>query len=623
MLILGMLRILAAAAIVTSPSPSPSSAPEIAHVITSDRTETTLRNSTRTTFVITADEIARHGYRSVSDALANVPGVEINRYGPIGSNSSYGIRGSSSAQVLVLIDGVPATGGFANSVALSTISTVGISRIEVVEGGGSTLYGTGAIGGIINVITDAQKAPTTASMEFGSFGDRAVSASGKGFSFERVVANNSFALPNGITRNNDDFEATTARFGFDQNLGKIGVSLRTSIEGDHIGAPGPLDFASPTSREDDVNADATLAFTLKRAQSTPTLQLGGSRQQLLFGCASTDPNCFLTTQALSTESRASFGLRNVVSGANERIIYGVDFSRGIVRADSGGGTPSSLQVNALAQSAAYVQENWETRAGEVYAGMRAERDGSLGGEFSPSFGWRTSLGGDLTLKANAATAFRAPNASELYFPGYGSVAQGFGQLQPERAQVGDLAITDSRLLGGVTFGWFTNRTNHLIEAAQVATDPATGFPIYAPLNVDHAFMQGFTFDAATKTHHGLSATFRLTDLYRAANLDAGTRLPNDPVMSADLGFLYTAGRSGALDEAGASIHGESARYWTTPEPAFEQSFGFNTIDAYARFRLTNHLLLTLRGRNLGNSRYAETSGYPMPPASFAVQLTTK
>src|SRR6185312_11301354 len=116
-----------------------------------------------------------------------------------------------------------------------------------------------------------------------------------------------------------------------------------------------------------------------------------------------------------------------------RLIYGVDLSRGNVREDSGGGFPGAIGVDPLAQSAAYAQENWATHSGGLYAGLRAERDGSLGGEFSPSFGWRTSVGSDLVLKANVATAFRAPNASELYFPGYGSVAQGLGQLQPERA----------------------------------------------------------------------------------------------------------------------------------------------------------------------------------------------
>lgn len=609
MVIVGMLRLLAAAVVVSSPSPTPSPVSEIAHVVTSDRSDTTLRNTTRTTFIVSADDIARHGYRTVGDALRSVPGVQINSYGAIGAAASYGIRGSSSAQVLVLMNGVPAVGSLGDSVPLGTMATVGIRRIEIVEGGGSTLYGTGAIGGIINVITDAQKGQSTATLRVGSFGDRSFDVSGKGFSLERIVAQNAYDLPNGTTHQNADYEETAARFGLDRTYGPLTIALRTSLESDHLGAPGPVDFTSLTSREDDVNQDASLAFTWRRAQSTQTVQLGGSRQQILFGCdqSGVDPNCF-AGPALSTAVRTTIGLRNVVSGARERLIYGIDLSRGVVRADDG--TPGDpIAVNAVAQSAAYAQQNWETGSGQFYAGLRAERDGALGGEFSPSVGWRTSLGRDFDLKVNLAHAFRAPNTSELYFPNFGNPS-----LKAERATVGDLSLSDRALLGGVSLGWFTNRTNELIVIDQTT---------FLPYNAHHALLQGFTLDAKTRTAHGWSATLGLTDLYRASDLDGNSRLPHDPVMTADLGILFANAKPGFFDEAGATFHGESTRLFVTPEPAFEQAFGYNTIGAYARFRIAARTLLTLRGNNLGNARYAEIPGFPMPPSSFALELSTK
>src|SRR6185437_9266697 len=134
--------------------PSPSPLPDIAHVYTTDRSDETIKNATRTTYVVTRDQIARYGYRTVGEALQNVPGVTALPYGPLGSSVNYGIRGSNTAQVLVLVDGLPAPGSLDNSVELGNLPTTGVDRIEVVEGGGSTLYGTGAIGGIINIITD-------------------------------------------------------------------------------------------------------------------------------------------------------------------------------------------------------------------------------------------------------------------------------------------------------------------------------------------------------------------------------------------------------------------------------------------------------------------------------------
>jgi vitamin B12 transporter len=611
------LRVLAAATVAfsPSPSPSPSALPQIAHVVTSDRTDETLRNSVRTTYVVSAADIARNGYRTVADALTNVPGVEIAAYGPIGTQVDYGIRGTSSAQVLVLIDGQPAPGGLADSVELGTLSTAGIARIEVVEGGGSTLYGTGAIGGIINVITDGAT-PVTATLRYGTFNDTELHAQGAGFTFDRVVATEGYSLPpssaNGIpnpTTRNSPYQGTTARYGFDHALGALDVSLRTSLESDNVGVDGPFPDFSATSYEDDVNEDGVLTLSLHRAQSNASVAFDAARQQIVFDCnIAIDANCFQNTASLDTEVRSGLSLRDVINGSSERTIYGVDLSRGFVRGDDGDG---DISTNALVQSAAYVQQTWIGTHDEFYAGLRGERDGTLGGEFSPSIGARFNLSSALTLRANAATAFRAPNASELYFPFYGNP-----DLVPERAKVGDLTLADDRVLGGVALGWFDNYTRELIVA-----DPANN---YLPENVDHAHIEGLTFDARTQPLHGISATLNATDLYLAQDLDAQTRLPDDPVFSVNLGLVYRDGSRGWLSEAGISERAVGARGAVDPtQPLFYQPVAYSDLTAYASFRLAPKMLLTLRGYNLGNERYAEVSGYPMPGRTFAVELTAK
>ena len=135
------------------PSPTPTVVPEIAHVVTSDRGIESAQRTARTTYVVTAAQIAQDGNRTVADALESVPGVDVVRYGAFGATTSVGIRGSSSQQVLVLVDGLPAAGGQIDDVDLEQVPVSGIDRIEIVEGGGSTLYGSGSIGGVINIIT--------------------------------------------------------------------------------------------------------------------------------------------------------------------------------------------------------------------------------------------------------------------------------------------------------------------------------------------------------------------------------------------------------------------------------------------------------------------------------------
>jgi len=632
------LRVLAAATVALSPSPSPSPLPQIAHVVTSDRTDETLRNSVRTTYIVTAADIALNGYRTVADALENIPGVEIADYGTIGAQANYGIRGSDSTEVLVLVDGEPAPGGLADSVQLATYSTAGIARIEVVEGGGSTLYGAGSIGGIINIITTTQHTPPSVMLRYGTFDDNELQLQGEGLSFDHIFANNSYALPvdpnSGFptTRSNSDYLANTLGYGLSHAVGAVNVSLHASVAADELGADGIFPDYSPTSREHDVNDDGVLTFSLRRAQSAPTLSLSGTTQKVTFACDdSTDPNCFQIAPSLDTENRTGLSLRNVVTGTNERLIYGVDLSRGFVTVDDGYGDPVTTAI--LAQTAAYVQQTWIGARDEFYAGLRAERDGSLGGEDSPSVGARVDLTGALTLKVNAATAFRAPNATELYYPGYGSVVQGFGLLQPERAQVGDVTLADDRVLGGVALTWFDNDTRQLIVPVCLAyCNPATAppgtFPVYAPQNVDHAHISGLTFDAKTLPVHGIFATAGATDLYLAQNLDQQLRLPDYPTLSypvfnVNVGLQYTGEPRDFLSAAGISERAVGAGGAVDPtQPLFYQPAAYSDLTAYASLRVTPRALLTLRGYNLGNERYAQISGYPMPGRTFTVEVST-
>ncbi len=440
---------------------------------------------------------------------------------------------------------------------------------------------------------------------YGTFNDTQLRAQGKGFSLERVVAANNYRV-------DDDYAETTARLGFDRKLGIVGVAFRGTLESDHIGAPGPYGFESTTSREADTNNIGSLTFSLPGAHSAPTLQIGASRQSIAFGCDASgiDPNCFYTTQAVSSETRSDLAFRNSVSGASSRLIYGVDLSRGTVRSDAGDGTPSGISYNAMAQTAAYAQGNWALRAGDLYAGMRGERDGSLGGEISPSFGFRTELGNGTSLRLNAASAFRAPNASELYFPGYGNP-----NLASERAAVGDASLRFDDVLGGTAITWFTNYTHDLIIA-----NPQDNF---APENVAQARMQGFTIETRTRPMHGITVAFNITDLYRAQDVFLATRLPNDPVLSVNTLVAFHGRERGLFADGGISIRTAGQRQpFDAALPPFAQSAGYTTSDAFVRLRVMPRALLALHAYNVGNERYAEVSGYPMPGRTFTIELTT-
>lgn len=122
------------------------------HVTVSSRAGDGLATSSRSVAVITRDEIARRPARTVPDLLATMLGVEITRRSP--AQADIAMRGSSSSQVLVLVDGVRATDQLSSHFTLDLdVPLDAIERVEILRGAGSTLYGPDAAGGVVNIVT--------------------------------------------------------------------------------------------------------------------------------------------------------------------------------------------------------------------------------------------------------------------------------------------------------------------------------------------------------------------------------------------------------------------------------------------------------------------------------------
>lgn len=597
-----------------APSASPSPIPEIGHVVTSDRSDETLQNAVRTTYIVTRNDITRRGFRTVADAIADLPGVNVFRYGGTGSLASIGLRGSTSAQVLVLFDGVPAAGAQTGTLDLNSIPTIGIDRIEVVEGGGSTLYGAGSVGGIINLITHPLSGGATVDARDGSFGNRSLRLQARNFALERSVATNNFSFPGGI-REGADSQLSAARFVFEGGGGRWQAAVSGGIVDHHLGDPGsvPLGFTTP-SRENSVSRNLHASLSHHGSHAETTLELGAGSQQFLFSCNNVaDPNCFTPTQALTSDTRLEASLRNTVRFAQHKLVYGIDLARGVARLDDGASgtplsTPPDITTNAYAQAAIYAEESWLSQHDDrAYLGARAERDGGQGGIIAPSAGVLRRLSPALTLRANYATAFRAPSVEDLYFPG------GFGNpnLQPERMRVADLRLSDSAIGGGAALSWFSaHTTNKIVPDAN-----------FVPQNIGHARIEGITAELRTSQNHRLYSRLNITNLYRAVDTATNLRLSAaGPVfsLSEEVGFI--GAQNAPVESWGLIASSRGAQHYSfSPTPAA----GYTRVDGFIRFRLTPGALLTLRLYDLGNNHIRDVPGYPQPGRSFVIELATR
>jgi vitamin B12 transporter len=601
---------LAQAAPQPQPQPSASPAPleEIGRVSTSDRHDEPAVATSKTTYVVTKADIVRRGFTTVAAALEDVPGIALTRTGPVGSSASIAIRGTGSNQTLVLLDGRPIAGAQIGNLDLGALPTAGVERIEVVEGGGATLYGTGAIGGVINIITSARnRRDTIATLSAGTFGERALVVDAPGFAFERRVARDDFDYPAyggdpaGV-RSDVDLASTALRGRTATHLGTLGLALDAGIVARHLGVPGPTSFTTPNARQDDIDADARASLSHATAHAVATLDLAGTRQAIVYR----DPVAAESFTGapfadLSIESRVQASLRNVVQNDDGALVYGVDLARGTDRIDAGDGNPPT---HGFAQTALYAQDQFRfSNALHAYAGLRAERDGAQGGALAPSLGGTWSLGDGLTLRANAATAFRAPTAIDLYYPGFSNP-----DLHPERTKSFDVTLDDARVLGGASIGYFVTAGTDLIVATSSTVE-----------NVQKAAIGGLTFDVRTRPLHGVTARVNIMDLFRAQDLTASEqRLPRRPVLVSNVELAYAGAPRALLAAAGIVAHsvGLNADPFGSAQP-------FTRVDAYARLRVAPRALLSLRVYDLGGERYEESGGYPMPGRTFTLELSTR
>ncbi len=596
-----------------TPSPSPSAPAEIGHVTTSDRRFEPVDLTSRPTYVIDRAQLDAMGAQTVADALATLPGVSIYRYGAYGAQTDYGVLGATPEQTLVLLDGVPVAVGTTGSIDLGSFPLGSVSRIEVVESGASTLYGTSAVGGVINIIT-APARRTDVALTEGSYGDRDARLSlgdGRiGFSYERHVATNDYpypalnypamAFPAGV-RYNDWVDQSDARLNFNQALG-AGFSLRASagLDAIDLGVPGRLDFLSPNAVQRTQRDDASFELSHASAHSTLSLTLAGSHQDLVYA----DPD--YGGEGDTYDGRSQVSLKDVISSERSTFVAGIDLSRESAALSLGPfGPPPNFGASA-SQSAAYVQDQVTVAPGaEATFGLRGENDAPHGSVLAPTFGGLFHAG-VLRVAGNVGESFRVPTLDDLYYPGDSNP-----KLVPEKAQNEDVTISYPSLGGGVSLGWFGRSGSNFI----ILDDN------YIPQNVQRASLAGFVGTAASRPFNGFTADLSVSDVYRALDLVTQTRLPRNPVIQASLGLTHPFGAGRVAFGARARIVGSDEDYaFGAGPPTYD---AFTTVDAYLRYKLQRSAILTFRARNLGDERYAAVAGYPAPGRTFWLELSTR
>jgi vitamin B12 transporter len=595
--------------------------------------------------VITSEEIAARGAKTVADAIKTATGVVVSDDGPVGAQKTVSIRGSTSNQVLVLVDGVRVNSALSGSVDLAQIPAESIDRIEVMRGGGSALYGADAVGGVINIITKKKAEPLVVSIENGSFiptkrvegfganqveksagaeslvdsqklsfsaspkiGDLLVRASG---GVDRAANNYTFLDGNYQVRGrqNADYLGLDGSVGATLPLG-TGETLALDTTGTirTLGVPGTMSSPTLDARERDEKASGSLKYSSERFLSDAfTLQAGARAGYTGIDyrdgtTGADDANHKLYSAGLDVEQRAY--LSDPVS-----LLYGL--STAWDRASSSDlGSPTRGAFGAFIEPTLSA-ESLTFRPAIRYDYYSDFSPGGIGASLGVS--WRLSE--TETVKANLSRSFRVPTFEDLYWPASNGV-EGNPDLKPETGYGLDLGLEkDNGDLSWSTFAYVRYSKDVILwqEGSDGVWRPSNyGAALYP--GIEEELKMKFENDYWAKLNYDFLYSYLLDEGYTVAD---DKRLPMTPVhtLNATLGFS----RGGLSWSATGKFR--SLRYLKTANQGYLPS-DF-TLDAVVKRKLSERWSVYFAVDNLFGEQYQMVSGYPMPGTKFRTGLEAR
>lgn len=576
-------------------------------VVTATRTETPVAQVGSSVTVITAEEIAGSGSTTVADVLRDVPALDVVRTGSFGSATSVFIRGASSGHTLVLIDGIELSNpiGIGRSPDINHLTLDNVERIEVVRGPQSTLYGSDALGGVINVITKKGEGPPSASLtlEAGSHATfrEAVTAEGGMEAFNYSVSLSRYDTE-GISSAGEAFGNTEkdgyANTTFSGSFGlspSAGMDLRLLVryvdteteidDGGGVGGDNPdrVNFAQQFV----VGTKAKFGLPDDRWSQSVGLSVTDFHRDDIDPAASTS---YFDGQLLKGDWQGNLEINEA-----NKLTFGVEheIEKGVSTWQS---ESDARTTGVFVQNQMKLDEGlFATVGGRIDSHDRfgTHATGRTAVAYSPA-------GSGTRISATVGTGFRAPSLNQL------ALNQG---LRPEELVAFDVGLEqrlrDDDVVLGVTL--FRNDFENLIKWDGV------GFT-YA--NIGQAEAEGIELAASLKTDAGLSV--RMTYTYTDATED-GLPAIRRAKEKAGLYVGYRARRGGnvglSIVHVGETDDLDFSPIW--PLPPLDVKLGsYTLLGLTASCRVGEKFEVFGRVENLLDEDYAKAYGYGTPGRSF-------
>lgn len=502
---------------------------QIDNIIITAKSNSTIDNIAASVNVITSEDIQQSGASNLQDVLKNVAGFSFTANGSsIYGRKNIGLRGMDSGHILILIDGerTNATDGFIghSDYQSSYFDINNIERIEIIKGAGSVLYGSEAIGGVINVITKAGAKESYTQVSLSKTG--ALQRSG----------GNSNSISVGAGGRVNDFYGSF-------NFNRDGQDLVVNDDGINT------DFEDQRNR----NLNAALSYNITKDTSVDISIADGyetrdlakpyydiDRKRLSAGFNTVLNNWDLALKAYQAKADVGYfsnSLRSYTHEIEDRVLnaeaqnlitnnqfltIGLEQHRTDYTKNNVSVLSLDYKAKGTTQNSIYLQDKISFNDNTLTLGGRYDDNSQFGSGTSLSLGYVHSLGDGLALKTSLGTAYKAPNIKEAdsnYTLAHGSsVYQGNSSLDAETSQTAEIALTRRDDTSDWSVAVFQTKVKDMIVSYNTGTNyGGTGKPLYTYGNVDEAKVTGLEL----AYNLDLTDTIRLDTSFTKMHTDDG------------------------------------------------------------------------------------------------------
>ncbi|NBX03814.1 MAG: TonB-dependent receptor [Alphaproteobacteria bacterium] len=549
--------------------------------------------------VITSDDIARSGQSQVVDVLTTVPGLSITRNGGAGSASQIKLRGSTPGQVLVLIDGVRVndTSNVDNAFDFSSLSTDGIERIEVLRGPQSALYGSKAMGGVVNIITKKGSGPAhwTGLVEAGSYETHRenIGVSGSQNKFDYALSLSNFET-NGFPRkaanlirdDGSDSQNANARVGYQAT---DNLSFAVSGNYSHLDAEYDQFNANLQGLQDkEVLSGKTEARLLtfdKKLENIFSVQASNSKS------VATEIGGFTPIATLEGITRSAEYQGNLSLRARDILTLGVNTEKQIAHTSDFDGSSTTTLNKSIENNSLF---------GQYLLGIGEDTTLTLGGRHDDNdrFGTHNTYRvtgvhhfpqTETTLHASYGTAVNNPTLFQLFYAFGGNE-----NLKAEELKGFDFGVKQAFLnkKANIDITLFDNRYTNFID-----------YPVSDYINIPNVKTQGVEVAA----DYAILPTWRINSTYTyllAEDESKDRVLPRRP---------HNTFSFGSQLDVTQELHVGGT--WRYVSPQLDTQYGpqinksYSVLDLNSSYDLNKNLALTGRIDNALNQDYQEVRTY--------------